>query len=249
MLSQIEFHIGVLSMSRKSFIRALSILLVLAGVITGSLVFLVRHVPAAYRQAAIAPGPERSAESKQFEMTFAEMAEAWYPGNERPWQLRLTEMQINSYFAEDFLKSNLDQPLESHNIREPRVILEEDKLRLAFRYGKGIWSTIISVDFRVWLPRQGEPNSIALELQALKAGCLPISAQSLLKEITRVAQENDMKVSWYRYKGNPVALLRIQPGQPQPTMRLEHLQIKKGELIVRGRPVGSGRTDNRRAQR
>lgn len=241
-------------MSRKSFLLSLSILLVLVGVSAGSLILLVRHEPASYIAAAVPPGPQRSTHSKDCQEQFTEMLEAWIPGNERPYEVKLTEKQINSYFAEDFRKSNIDRPLETHNIRDPRIILKDDCLSLAFRYGKGLWSSVISIDFRIWLPKQGEPNVVAMEVQKLKAGCLSISAQSLLKEVSQMAQENDIEVNWYRYKGNPVALINFQPGQSQPTMRLERILIEDGTLIIRGRPVASEqqagvKTDTRRASR
>ncbi len=235
-------------MTRRSFLMAVGILVLLVGISAGALILLVRHEPADYMSSAIAPGPERLQQSKRFKQNFAEMTNAWLSGNERPFEIKMTEAEINSYFAEDFLKSNLDRPLSEHNIRDPRVMLKDDKLSLAFRYGKGLWSSVITIVFNVWLPRQGDPNVIALELQQLKAGSLPISAQSLLKEISRVAQENDIDVSWYRHKGNPVALIRFQATNDQPTMRLERVMIKDGALTIRGRPATTI-ADNRRAQK
>jgi hypothetical protein len=89
---------------------------------------------------------------------------------------------------------------------------------------------VLSVDFRVWLAGK-EPNVVALEIQGYKAGALPISAQSILEKITEAAPQQ-VEVSWYRYNGNPVALLRFQANLKRPTMQLKHLELHPGRLVV-----------------
>src|SRR5207245_9637361 len=101
---------------------------------------------------------------------------------------------------------------------------EPDKIRLAFRYHAGPWSTVITIDMRVWLANKREPNVIALELQSLHAGSVPIAAQSLLEQISETARQNGIEVIWYPYNGNPVALLKFQANQPHPTIQFLDLQ-------------------------
>ena len=224
-------------MSRKAIFRTLGILAFLFACGLLTLYLLLRSEPTPYQKAQIPPGPERIDSSSRCAATFSELYNnASGSSREEKWVVTFTEKEINSYFAEDFIKSNLDQRILPSTIRDPRVILKKDKICLAFRYRKGLWSTIVSLEFRAWLPSE-EPNVIALELQSLRAGRLPINAQSLLGEITRASQKHDIKVRWYRYQGNPTALVRFQADKPQTTVQLSGLEITEGKLKISGQPV------------
>src|SRR6202011_1049976 len=121
-------------------------------------------------------------------------------------------------------------------VSRPHVVFEPGKAHLAFRYGAGGWATIISIDLRIWLARE-EPNAVALELEGLRAGALPISGQWLQEEFAKAGRESGggMDVSWYRVNGHPVALLRFQPDQAHPTLLLQGVDVDQGTLTIRGR--------------
>jgi hypothetical protein len=223
------------AMSRKSVLVGVLILFLLAGGVAAVLVLLVRHEPDCYQRLAQPPGEERQKHSKEFLENCSSLATKVV--NDKVWEVQFTQDQINSYLDEDFIHSNIK--LLPEGINQPRVALEADKIRLAFRYGKEAWySTIITVDLRVWVAKKTqEPNVVGLELQGLHAGSLPISAQSVLENISEVARRQDIEVTWYRFNGNPVALLRFQATQQRPTVRLERLSLQKGLLSVGGRAV------------
>jgi hypothetical protein len=222
-------------MSRRSLLLALSILALLGGGSAIALAILVRHEPDAYRKVSIPAGPVRSQLSQKFYEEFCGLLSALQPGYEREWEARFTEEQINSYLEEGFVQSGLDERLLPENISQPRIMFEPEKVRLAFRYGKDPWSSIISIEFKVWLTK--EPNVIALELQTLKAGSLPINAQSLLYKVSEAARHGDIKMKWYRYNGNPVALLRFDYEGVRPSVVLQKLEVEQGSLVIHGRPT------------
>src|SRR5216684_1926808 len=202
-------------MKYKSVILAVGIVLLLLGGTGTGLVLLVRHEPAFYVRAAVPPGEYRMECSADF---IREFSKKLIDGivNKSQWNARFTDEQINSYFAEDFItKHNVENPLPE-GVRDPRVALESDIIRLGFRYGKGSWSTVISLDLHVWLVRK-EPNVVALEFKALHAGALPISAQSILERVTEMAQQQNIEVTWYRHQGHPVVLLRFEADRSNPT--------------------------------
>src|SRR5262249_47086910 len=224
-------------MTRKSFLLAAGILLVLTGGTSATLFLLIRHEPEAYRRACLPPGHDRAQRSKEFYTGFLELYNAC-TNKDRELDLRLTDEQINSYFAEDFKRSGVARRLLPEKISEPRVLLEPGKVRLAFRYGSGLWSTIITIDFGLWLP-SAETNVVALELQGLHAGSLPIGAQAFLDSLSDVAEQNNIQVSWHRYPptGNPVALLRFQSDVRDTMLQLQDVHVEQGSIIIRGRPV------------
>jgi hypothetical protein len=216
-------------MSRKSVLLGLGILVLLAAGVTAGLVLLLRHEPAFYRRHALPPGPERQQHCGAFKAEFSQLLDGVLNQPQPGWYAEFSDTQINSYFEEDGERT-LKLP---ECIASPRIAIQADTVRLGFRYGRGWCSTIISIDMRVWLAPK-EPNVIALELQALHAGALPVSAQSLLERISDAVRQRNLNVTWYRHNGNPVALLRFQIDQPKPTLHLQELQLRPGMILIRG---------------
>lgn len=208
--------------------------LAVAGFLT-ALVVVLKHERQVYLRGAVPPGQARLEHSQAFVTEFAELLEGLK--STREWQVSFTETQLNSFIEEDFIKSGLQLP---EGVSEPRVVFEENRLRLGFRYGMEPWSTVVTVDLGVWLAPSGQ-NVVALEIQGVHAGALPISQQTLLDQMKRYAERIKLEVTWYRYNGNPVALLRFPGDQPRPAMQVRQLQLQAGRLSLAGGPVGGQR--------
>lgn len=222
---------GPILMRRKSFLFGFAILLLLAGAVAG-LALLAKHEPDFYLQNFPPPGKERKRRSGQFVQDFNQFCQEVHAN--RVWSGRFDQECINSFFAEHFIESGLDERILPEGISAPRLVFEPERIRLAFRYGKGAFSTVIAIDLRIWLASRA-PNVVVLELQSLHAGALPVAAQSLLERISETAGQNNINVTWYRHDGNPVALLRFQADQDRPTIKLEQLALHQGILEIQGR--------------
>src|SRR5262249_29115890 len=144
-----------LSMSRKSVLLATGILVLLAVGVAATLLILVRHEPAFYRAAAQGPGMTRKNHSVEFCQQLTQLISAM--NDAREWSAQFTDEQINSYLEEGFRSSGFEEKMLPDDMSDPRVKIEADRLRLGFRYGAGLWSTVISIDLRVWVAH-GEPN-------------------------------------------------------------------------------------------
>lgn len=221
-------------MSRRSLVLAITILLCLMCGVGAALWILVRYEPGIYLRAAVPPGEQRHQMSEKCQNELLQLYNSISSPEEQGWGHRFTDSEINSYLAEHFVQSHLNEHVLPEGIREPRLVIEPDKIRVAFRYGAGLWSTIVTIDLRVWLVK-GEPNVVALKLIGFHAGALPISAQSLLESITKTCQDNGIGVDWYRDDGAPVALLRFQAEQPHPTLELETIKLESGAIHIEGR--------------
>jgi hypothetical protein len=222
-------------MSRRSILLAIGFLLLLTCGATTVLALLVRYEPHHYTEAAVPPGPQRTQYSLQCWSELQNLINGVNLG-EGSWQVSFTNDQINSYLEEKFIQDGLSEHLLPTGINQPRFTIEPDKIRIAFRYGTGFWSTIISLDLRIWVAR-GVPNAIGLELVSFKAGALPISAQSLLEDISQKGRDNGIDVSWYRWNGHPVAILRFQKKSNGSTLHLEQVHLAQGVLTIIGRPL------------
>jgi hypothetical protein len=227
-------------MRRKPLLVALGLFVFLAGTACGTMVILVRHEPAFYHEAAIPPGAYREKQSKEFWSKLNNLTNSII-NNDPKWSEEFTADQINSYLGEDFLhpRNGANETMLPEGFHAPRVAIEDGKIRLAFRYGTGTWSTIVSVDLHVWLVAK-QLNCVAIELQGFHAGSLPITPQSLLEYISEAVRPMSIEINWYRHHGNPVALLRLQADQTQPTIQLSRLQVSQGKLLIAGKSLLDG---------
>lgn len=222
-------------MFRKTLIFAATCLTLL--IIVGfTLVRIVRHEPDFYRGTAVPEGKERKIRSSEF---FAQAGNfisfCQKPESSTEWDARFDEKSVNSFFDEGIGTTDKILP---EGVSSPRISFQQDKIRLGFRYAWGPISTIVSIDMRVWLT--SETNVVALELQGMRAGALPISVQSLRERLTNALRPHLVEVIWYRFRGNPVALLRFPSESSKPVVRLDLLELHQGMLRIVSRVNESG---------
>jgi hypothetical protein len=222
-------------MSRRSLYLALLFLLLFASGALAAVCLLVRYEPRNYVQASLPPGEPRKKLANEFTQELTQLISIFDGGkDEMDWDARFTDEQINSYFSETFVHSGFEQRVLPDAISEPRIMFEPDRIRLAFRYGTGFWSTVVSLDLRVWLA-EGEPNAIALQVVGFRAGAVPISAQKLFETVSELGRHNGLTIDWYRYEGLPVALLRFHNDLTRPTFELQDVHLEKGTVTIQGR--------------
>ena len=232
--------LGTDGMSRKSFLLVVGILLLCGGGVAAVLALMIAHEPDFYRRAAIPPGEQRQKWSR--ECLGAGVTLISHIKEAKTWGARFTQEQINSYLEEEFLgQTPADRALFPEGIRDLRVAIEEDRIRVGFRYGGKRWSTIVSLDLRVWLAK-GDPNVVALEVQGMRLGSLPITTQSVLERFSDAIQRrqengygsNPIEMTWYRHNGKPVALLRFSSSRKDPSVQLLHLKMQPGAISISG---------------
>lgn len=226
-------------MRRKSLLWGGLMLLLLSGLLC-ALAGLLWHEPSFYRHKIMPEGKLRSDLSKAFTRQLSTLMGSIIGEQER-WQATFTETQVNSWFMEDFVDSGAADKMLPEGISEPRLSVERDVLRLGFRYGQVPWSTVVSIDVRVWMVPK-ESNTVALELLKLRAGALPISPKILIREVVSLiekqnAERTSIEVSWYRHNQHPVAVLRFFGSKARPTTQLRQLKIGQGMVTLSGKSV------------
>lgn len=230
-------------MRRKHFFMWFGLLVLVVGAILGALALLLYHEPAFYQRVAMGPSQNRKTMSAQLLLRLGQFIEFFSDKHfstkkerEEGWSFSFKEEEINSYFEDGFRMWGDAAMLAKRGISEPRIAIEPGRIRLAFRYGTPPWSTLISMDFRLWVvPR--EVNVVALEILNRRAGAMPISAQFFLDQVTEIARKSNIDVTWYRNNGNPVALLRFQSDRIRPSAQLRRLEMRSGMIVLGGNPV------------
>jgi hypothetical protein len=221
-------------MRRRAFLGVTAIIASLLTCSATALALLAHHIPTYYARTALPEGPSRQCQCREF---VSRSSDLWNSmGSDQPWELHFTQDQFNSYLLEED-----DQPTAQlveipEAVHDIRIAMEDDLLRVGFRYGTGWWSSIVTVEFRVWLVAR-KTNLIALELCAFRAGALPLGTQSLLDFISEAAHRLDIDVTWFRNQGHPVALLQLQANQPRPTFQLRRLEVRTGRLVIACSPA------------
>src|ERR1022692_4502051 len=210
--------------------------LILAGGVI-ALGALAKHEPSFYLQRQGAPSKERTGLALTFASHFGQMMQD--RGRKVIWGCNATEAEMNSFFAEMLMQQGEAEGLRNLGISAPSVFLEQDHLRLAFRYGSGWFSTIISYELKVWLVPK-EPNVIAVEVLRARAGALPISNHSILRQLSEFGRKQNYRVTLYRHEGNSVAIIDLQGDQQQPKNVLTALTITPNLLSIRGRTLEHG---------
>jgi hypothetical protein len=220
-------------MSRKSVLLVLGMLLGGSVGIAAIIAALVFHEPEFYRRSAIPPGEQRQKWSAEFLQELNDLVNGII--NYKTWGATFTEQQINSYFEEDLQRLGAAERMSMFpdGCGSPRVAVDADRIRIGFRYGGKRWSTILSLDLKIWLAAK-DPNVVALEVVGMRVGSLPISVQSILERFSEAARRRDIEMTWYRHEGRPVALLRFGSGRKDPAVQLLVLKLQPGAILIHG---------------
>jgi hypothetical protein len=213
-----------------SLLAVLGLLFVTAGTVLG---LLVRHVPTFYRQNGAPEGEFRVGRSTE---CLRRIQNVWnMVENGLPWCQEFTQEQLNCYLQNESNHTSASLVELPEDVHDVRVAFDTDRIRVGFRYGRGLGSTVISVDLRVWLVAK-ETNVVALELSGFHAGAVPLGTQALLDFISEAGRRHNIEVTWFRHHNHPVALLHFQANQPRPTILLRRLEVHAGQFVIAGGP-------------
>lgn len=203
---------------------------ILVGLIVTVGVLLFRR-PAFYlERLGSMPAEEQSQLSKQFLNKGTRLINDIQ--HEPVWLADFDERQINAWLADDFHQNHAEQSLPS-GIREPRIAIDGDILRLGFRYCKGPCGVIVQIGLRAWVPKR---NMLAVEIDGAWAGDLPLPASYTRSVIEQFAYANNLGIRWKRNGNRLVALIEFPKGHREVV--LQKVEIREGTIYVKG---GSGR--------
>jgi len=144
------------------------------------------------------------------------------------WKESFDEASINAWLAYD-LKRNHQRALP-REVTAPRVALEDESLRVGFRWGYGPATTVVQVALKTWVPQE---NRLAVELQGASAGALPLPTSYVRRIIESVAGRNGCEVRWKRHGANLVALIDLPKGNRG--VKLRCAEVSNGVVTLSGR--------------
>jgi hypothetical protein len=201
------------------------VLLVLVG-----LVAMVKSDPAFYAQSDMPADSHRRELSDGAKHQYSEILSIL---SKDSWDVGFTADQLNAYFQEDYFQQGGDDNLPD-GFHNPRVKIQDGKMRVGVRYGSGLFSTVMSLEVKAWKV-QGQINTLAVEIISLQAGSLPLSTSVILDDISEAVRRWNIEITWFRHDGHPVAILRFQADQSRPTFQFDSVDMNNGKLTVWGR--------------
>lgn len=189
------------------------------------------RVPSFYKRAA-AMTPERRREgARRFLAQGLQLRNDI--ANETRWEAAFGDEEVNAWLAEDLVAYFADQiPAGVH---EPRVAFEAGRVHLGFTLDEGPLRSVISV---VATARVREPNTLALTLEKIHAGLMPIPADRLTGRISASAARHGVDLSWEKDGKLPVAVIRYVADAGRPDVTLDDVQVFEGAIRLAGRSNG-----------
>ena len=145
------------------------------------------------------------------------------------WSQEFTDSQINAWLAEDFPRDYSEwMPPE---VSQPRVQIRGDGIRLGLRIDEpGQWSGVISLQVKISV---AAPNQLAIQLQSIRAGLVPVPIKAIIDQVTAQAEENGVRIKWKKVGDDDVAIVSlIHEGEDAP--QLEAVELTNGVIRVTG---------------
>lgn len=149
------------------------------------------------------------------------------------WRANFSTNEINAWLAEELPKKFPE--LLAKGASEPRIVIDEDRVLAAARYRNRRFDLVISCELKVELTEQ--PNMLALRVQHLKAGALPLPLSKFVKGISKEAAKGDIDIRWDATESGPVALVSIPSEHPEyvkSPMIMESVELADNALVLAG---------------
>ena len=223
--------VGRLRRFLRLAIRAM-LLTIVAVAVTGWLLYASAQKEPEFYQTALAVSDQAQAEQgRVFEKQFIDLQNK--ARTQRQWQAIFTEGQINGWLASD-LPEKFPGTLP-RNVSEPRVEIEKDILRIAFRFNSSRIQGIIQADVDAFCTKI--PGQIAIRIRRVRTGLLPIPVNSIADRLSSAIRRLGANVEWTEIDGNPVALIGIPENSVNignKRVTIESIQLLEKKLMLTG---------------
>lgn len=170
-------------------------------------------------------------ERKQVAQEFVEQSQYFVKEikSQPEWTQEFTDAQINSWLAEEF-PGEYRQWIPPE-VSRPRVQIRKDGIRIGAKVDQaGPWNGIVSVHASV---KVLTPNELAISLQSVHVGLVPVPLKTVIDEITAQAAAIGIEIEWRRDGDHDSAIVRIaHEGHEQP--QLERIEFRDGTIRISG---------------
>lgn len=225
-------------MRRRSLIKTGLILIALLALSVGIVGSLLKQEPEFFvRENADGLRADDPAQAGKVVTRLNELIEDMRTTQKGEWGQSFSAEELNAFFREGASGTNPLTKALIEDLPDPRISIEDDRLRIAFRQGEDFWSTVVELELRMWLVKD-QSNTLAVEIVRFQAGELPLPKNWVLNDIATAARRLSADVNWYRKGDNPVALCKLYANQSRPENQVTTLRIGDASLSIGGRHTG-----------
>jgi hypothetical protein len=220
-------------MTRKKWVLAGILTLVFVTAAAGGLFWALWQVPDFYAQAERTVPADPVQRQQAAKAIVRETTNLVNNVQQRDrWQADFRQDQINSWLVEELHQPKF-QKLLPEGVREPRVDIEPDLVRIGFRMKYKAWDGVASALVRPWITEDGQ---LAVQVDGVRAGVVPVPLEDTLHQLSGQLERAGYPVSWRQSDGQDVAVIDLASASRRPIV-LEALVVKDGIIRVIGGPA------------
>jgi hypothetical protein len=147
------------------------------------------------------------------------------------WKALFTEEQINGWLATQLANYHSDSL--PANVRDPRVAIEPDVLKIGFCTTFSGVKTVVSVDASVFLTNDSE---VAIRLIAVQAGALSLPVMQAADDLADACQRLRLPVRWTQEAGEPIAVIDLNcvAKSDKCELNIDSIELGDNELYIAG---------------
>jgi hypothetical protein len=215
-------------MRRTLWIAVPLLLIAGLGAVAGGVYWMGTRPPEFYAKAlrTTAEEPVRRADSKRFVQSVVRLVEEIR--HESRWSAEFPVETVNAWLADELPRKYAGWIPK--RVENPRIGIDGDRLLVGARLTGGVWSGVLSGRVRPWL---AGPNQLALEIESISAGLLPVPVDSLLEEVVNKARKQDWDIRWKQVAGHDVLMIDLAPHIGRDLI-VSEVGLVDGKLILSG---------------
>lgn len=150
------------------------------------------------------------------------------------WSATFKQSDVNSWFLEELRQAKYKDVIPK-GVSDPRLAIRDGFLQLGFRFQRKGWNGIVSLQLKPWIQ---DENRLAIEIEAIRAGIVPMPLEEMLHELSQQLVDKGWEVTWSHANGNDVAVINLNKQRNPKSPVLESLTIAEGEVRIRGHRKG-----------
>lgn len=146
----------------------------------------------------------------------------------RAWQQEFSQTRVNAWLAEE-LPDQYAKRIPA-GVSDPRVQFDDGLVWFGFRLSNSRFHGVVSLAVR---PEVTEPNRLALTVESLSAGLLPLTPTAFTDDVSEQLDRYGVEHEWEIVENKPVLHVTIVPNRGDHPV-LEELQVDDQRLRIAG---------------
>ena len=150
------------------------------------------------------------------------------------WQATFEAEQINAWLIDQL--PHRCPKLVAKGLKDPRVVIDQDELLAAVRIQNTRLDAVVSCELKVQLTDQ--PNRLAITVEAIRVGALPIPISQVKQRITKFASQMGLTLQWQHDGDQSIVLVDLPDRyetESKESVMIESIALSENQINISGR--------------